>query len=187
MGTALFPHKSWSFKDKILRQIRDMVSVVWGELVTKNKKKREKSWSVGRQSGRDWGLCFPRWRPLGPLFSHYCFASLSQKFLYDLRYLQLSFCHFNQKFSYCYTIHSLPLNLGFSHACFPSSCVQPSPDIHHLATHNFPRFSQSWEGCGIDVRTWALKEQICDWTPAPFRQSTQPKLLNQSESHSFIW
>lgn len=68
-GTALFPHKSWSFKDKILRHLIDMAPASWGKLVSMSEKKREKlGWNMGRQRQREtWGLHFSGWRPLDPL------------------------------------------------------------------------------------------------------------------------
>lgn len=41
MGRALSPHKSWNYKDKILRQLLDMVAASWGELVLMRNKREE--------------------------------------------------------------------------------------------------------------------------------------------------
>lgn len=61
MGRALSPHKSWNYKDKILRQLLDMVSASWGELVLM-RKKREAELKYGETEAESWGLHFSRWR-----------------------------------------------------------------------------------------------------------------------------
>lgn len=147
-GTALFPHKSWIFKDKILRQLINTVSASWGELESTNEKKREKqSWSIETQRQTETrGLRFATWRPLDPLFSHHCLSLVpwDKKSLYGWKHLELSFCHFNQAF--LLLRNSWPL---LKPGCFPIPVflVLARRLLRHPAFINMqhPWFSQPWE------------------------------------------
>lgn len=64
--TALFPHRPWSFKDKILRQLIDMVSASWGELVSKNEKREAELQYRETETDRDLRPSFPWMNTTGP-------------------------------------------------------------------------------------------------------------------------